>query len=489
MLVAPDPEPAVRRVAVRVGKRRRGTIVPVEKRRVAAYPDLFGVQIQSPFAEPPGQAPVVIAQAQHQFRPAPDPLRQVANGLFDAFRRQRRIHHIAEHHGEFRAALRDELFEAIDRALGLGDRQQLATRAARPGKPEMQIRHRQHALFGKPSRPPRIEHHRMVPHLDRHAGIRGFRVRRGKLPPETDACAGSTCHDPAIRSRRFMDTLKLTLGHSPDPDDAFMFYGLAKGHIATPGLEFEHILQDIQTLNERATRGELDISAVSIHAYAYVSQQYALLPSGASMGDGYGPMLVAKQKFSREEIARKRIAVPGTMTSAFLALQLWLGRPARDFDMVVVPFDEIFAAVKSGRADVGLIIHEGQLTFRNEGLEVCADLGVWWGEENDGLPLPLGGNVIHKRHAPELRQRISRVLTQSIQFSLDHRAEAVAHSLQYARDMGRDLADKFVGMYVNHWTLDYGPKGRESIRRFLGRGQAAGLIPQAPPLEFVSDAP
>ncbi len=265
-----------------------------------------------------------------------------------------------------------------------------------------------------------------------------------------------------------------------------MFYGLAKELIPTHGYKFEHILQDIQTLNERATRGELDISAVSIHAYAYVSDQYALLPSGASMGDGYGPMLVAKQKLGKAEIARKRIAVPGTMTSAFLALQLWLGKPAAALDCLVVPFDQIFRAVREGRADVGLIIHEGQLTYRKEGLELCEDLGVWWGRENDGLPLPLGGNVIHKRFAPDTRKTISNVLTASIQFSLDHRPEAVRHALQYARDMGRELADKFVGMYVNHWTLDYGDRGRESIRRFLGLGFERGLLPHRQELEFVA---
>lgn len=282
-----------------------------------------------------------------------------------------------------------------------------------------------------------------------------------------------------------MEQRTLTLGHSPDPDDAFMFYALAKELIPTHGFRFEHILQDIQTLNERATRGELDISAISIHAYAYVSDQYALLPSGASMGDGYGPMLVAKKTFSREDIAGKKIAVPGTMTSAFLALQLWLGKPAKQFDFIVVPFDEIFQTVRSGKADVGLIIHEGQLTYRNESLELCQDLGVWWGEENDGLPLPLGGNVIHKRFAPDARKTISDILTASIRFSLDHRAEAVQHALQFARDMGRDLADKFVGMYVNHWTLDYGEKGRESIRRFLHRAHEQKLIPRTPELEFV----
>ncbi len=277
-----------------------------------------------------------------------------------------------------------------------------------------------------------------------------------------------------------------TLGHSPDPDDAFMFYGLAKDLIPTPGMRFEHILQDIQTLNERATRGELDISAISIHAYAHVADTYALLPSGASMGDGYGPMLVAKEPFTREQLARKRIAIPGTMTSAFLALQLWLNRPGAELNLVVVPFDQIFQAVKSGIADVGLIIHEGQLTYRNEGLVLCEDLGIWWGRENDGLPLPLGGNVIHKRHAPALRKQVSDILTASIQFSLDHRTAAVAHSLQWARDMGRDLADQFVGMYVNHWTLDYGDRGRESIRRFLDRGQKLGVVPAISALEFVT---
>jgi len=282
-----------------------------------------------------------------------------------------------------------------------------------------------------------------------------------------------------------MNERVLTLGHSPDPDDAFMFYALAKGLLPTPGYRFEHVLQDIQTLNERATRGELDITAISIHAYAYVCDQYALLPSGASMGDGYGPMLVARQKMGREEVIRRRIAVPGVMTSAFLALQLWAERPARELDVVVVPFDKIFAAVRSGEAEVGLIIHEGQLTYQNEGLVVCEDLGVWWGRCNDGLPLPLGGNVIHKRFSPEVRKQISDWLTASIRFSLDHRQEAVEYALAFARDMGRELADRFVGMYVNHWTLDYGEKGRESIRRFLRQAFERRLIPRAPELEFV----
>jgi 1,4-dihydroxy-6-naphthoate synthase len=282
-----------------------------------------------------------------------------------------------------------------------------------------------------------------------------------------------------------MSKTTLTLGHSPDPDDAFMFYGLARELVPTDGFGFRHILQDIQTLNERATRGELDISAISIHAYAYVNDQYALLPSGASMGDGYGPMLVAKGKLSREEVGRKRIAVPGTMTSAFLALQLWLGRPARELDYTVMPFDQIFAAIRSGQAEVGLIIHEGQLTYQKEGLRVCEDLGIWWGRENNGLPLPLGGNVIHKRFPPATRRAVSEILASSIRYSLEHRAEAVRHALQYARDMGRELADRFVGMYVNHWTLDYGAQGRESIRRFLGQAFQRDLIPRQPELEFV----
>jgi len=196
-------------------------------------------------------------------------------------------------------------------------------------------------------------------------------------------------------------------------------------------------------------------------------------------------MVVAKQKLSRAEVARSRIAVPGTMTSAFLALQLWLGKPAQEFDYLVVPFDQIFSTVRAGRAEVGLIIHEGQLTYQKEGLHVCEDLGLWWGRENEGLPLPLGGNVIHKRFPPNTRRTVSEVVTNSIQYSLDHRPEAVQYALQYARDMGRELADKFVGMYVNHWTLDYGARGRESIRRFLGQGFQRGLVPRQADLEFV----
>ncbi|MCF7764770.1 MAG: ABC transporter substrate-binding protein [Verrucomicrobia bacterium] len=283
-----------------------------------------------------------------------------------------------------------------------------------------------------------------------------------------------------------METPVISLGHSPDPDDAFMFYALARDLVPCHGLRFEHILQDIQTLNERATRGELDITAISIHAYAYVSEQYALLPNGASMGDGYGPMLVARKPYTREEIAGLKIAVPGTMTSAFLALQIWLGKPGADLNIEVVPFDRILDVVEKGDADVGLVIHEGQLTYQRQGLVLCEDLGVWWGRENEGLPLPLGGNVIHKRFQPEMRSQISDILRSSIQYALDHREPAVQHALQFGRGLDAESADRFVGMYVNHWTVDYGERGRESIRRFLNLGFERGLIPHRQELEFVN---
>jgi 1,4-dihydroxy-6-naphthoate synthase len=288
-----------------------------------------------------------------------------------------------------------------------------------------------------------------------------------------------------------MSARRLTLGHSPDPDDAFMFYALAEHKIDTRGWEFEHILQDIQTLNERATRGELDISAISIHAYAHVLDKYALLPCGASMGDGYGPMLVARDRAGlgenprfgevRDWLCARRIAVPGKMTSAYLALQLALGA----CETIVVPFDEIFSAVKSGRADVGLIIHEGQLTYAAEDLACILDLGVWW-KIKTGLPLPLGGNVIRKDIAPEDRREINSILRESIRYGLDHRAAGVAHAMPLARGMDTELADRFIGMYVNEFTLDYGETGRAAIREFLGRAHSAGFIPSPVELEFVS---
>ena len=279
--------------------------------------------------------------------------------------------------------------------------------------------------------------------------------------------------------------MKLTLGHSPDPDDAFMFYALAKHLLPTPGYEFEHILQDIQTLNERATRAELDITAISIHAYAYVLKDYALLRSGASMGDNYGPMIVGKRAFTKEKLRSYRIAVPGLMTSAFLTLQLFLGVKADKLNFVIVPFDEIFAAVARGDADAGLIIHEGQLTYESEGLVLSADLGQWWFEETGGLPLPLGGNAVKKSLGQKTISELSTILYDSIKYGLDHRAAGVAHALPLGRGLDSVLADKFIGMYVNELTLDYGERGKKGVREFLDRAHHAGLIPAPVELEFV----
>ncbi len=272
-----------------------------------------------------------------------------------------------------------------------------------------------------------------------------------------------------------------TLGHSPDPDDAFMFYAMAENKIDLRGYRFEHRLEDIQTLNERARRGELHISAISIHAYAYVSDRYALLPCGASMGDGYGPMVVAPNESSFEDLKGKKIAIPGRMTSAFLALQLFLGD---DFEHIVVPFDEIFEAVQAGRADCGLIIHEGQLTYANAGFRKIVDLGEWWKGET-GLPLPLGGNVLRKDIPPEVQRDLLAIMRESIEYGLAHRDAAVRHSMPYARDMDAPLASQFIGMYVNDYTLDYGDAGREAIRQFLGRANAAGYLDRKVELEFV----
>ena len=281
-----------------------------------------------------------------------------------------------------------------------------------------------------------------------------------------------------------------TLGHSPDPDDAFMFYAMAENKIDLRGYRFEHRLEDIQRLNERALRGELHISAISIHAYAHVASKYALLPCGASMGDGYGPMVIGKRSTlnevsgndcaARNFLAGKKIAVPGTMTSAFLALQLFL----RKFDYVVVPFDQIFDAVRTGRADVGLIIHEGQLTYEKSGFEKIVDLGEWW-KEKTGLPLPLGGNVVRKDIPPAVRKVLSEIIRESIDYGLAHREEGVRHSLPYARDMDAKLAGKFIGMYVNEFTRDYGQVGRDAIRRFLSEAHDKGFVDIPIEVEFV----
>ena len=272
------------------------------------------------------------------------------------------------------------------------------------------------------------------------------------------------------------------LAHSPDSDDAFMFYALADGQIDTEGVSYIHELQDIETLNERALRGELDVTAVSIHAYAYLSDRYALLPHGASMGDGYGPMLVAKKPMTREQVAGRRVAIPGLMTSAYLALRLY--QP--DFIPVVTPFDKIDESVQRGDVDAGLLIHEGQLTYKDDGLHLIADMGAWW-KGKTGLPLPLGGNVLRKDMPRDLQRKVSRHLRDSIAFGLQHRKNALDHAMRFARGLDRSKADEFVGMYVNDWTLDYGDQGRKAIRLFLDEGVKSGVITRPVTVEFVDD--
>ena len=275
-------------------------------------------------------------------------------------------------------------------------------------------------------------------------------------------------------------TRTIHVGHSPDSDDAFMFYALAEGLIDTGDLTYSHQLQDIETLNRRALRGELEVTAVSIHAYAYLADRYALLPSGSSMGDRYGPRLVALNPGKLTDATGKRIAVPGLLTTAYLALRL----AVPEFEPVVVPFDEIEEAVKSGAADFGLLIHEGQLTYGETGLSLIVDLGEWWFEQT-GLPLPLGGNVVRKDLGSEMMARISRHLRASIDYALEHREAALDHSMRFARGLDRGKADTFVGMYVNHWTQDYGERGRAAVRELLKRGNDAGVIPQKVTVEFV----
>lgn len=273
----------------------------------------------------------------------------------------------------------------------------------------------------------------------------------------------------------------IRVAHSPDSDDAFMFYGLARGHIDTGDLEFIHELQDIETLNRRALAAELEVTAVSIHAYAYLSDQYALLPHGASMGDGYGPRIVAREPMSIEDLRGRKIAIPGTMTSAYLALKLI--QP--NVETVTVPFDEIIDYVKAGNADAGLIIHEGQLTYKDEGLHLILDTGVWWAEQTGGLPLPLGGNVIRRDLGPELISRVSKLLRDSIAYSLDNRVAGLEYAKEYSRGLDDALTDEFVGMYVNARTLDYAADARRSVQLFLDRGYEAGLIPHRVQVEFV----
>lgn len=281
------------------------------------------------------------------------------------------------------------------------------------------------------------------------------------------------------------DTRTLRLGHSPDPDDAFMFYALAEGKLDTGRWRFQHVLQDIQTLSKRAINGELEITAISIATYPLVADKYALTSCGASMGDGYGPMLVAREPMSLQQLRGKHIAVPGVLTSAFLATQLCLGKAGEAFEYEVVMFDQIPRFVLDGKADAGLLIHEGQLTYRDMGLHLIVDLGAWW-KARTGLPLPLGGNCIRKDLGAPAMQEVTDILKRSIQYSLDHRAEAVEYALPFGRDLNRKLADEFVGMYVNDWTLDYGERGREAITRFLGEGAEKGYVPSSKALEFVT---
>ena len=277
------------------------------------------------------------------------------------------------------------------------------------------------------------------------------------------------------------ETVPLKLGHSPDSDDAFMFYGLAEHLVDSEGLEFEHILRDIETLNKWATEGRLEFTAISVHAYAYVHDKYAILSHGASMGDGYGPMVVVREPMTPDLLPRVRIAIPGLMTSAFLALSLYL---PEKFEYVVMPFNEIMEAVAEGKVEAGLLIHEGQLTHQSLGLYNILDLGKWWKEET-GLPLPLGVNAIRKDLPPDVQARASRVLKASIVHGLEHRQKALEHAMQFARDMETETADTFVGMYVNDWTIDMGDAGRRSIQLFLDRAAARGLIPPIGPVEFV----
>ena len=282
----------------------------------------------------------------------------------------------------------------------------------------------------------------------------------------------------------------IRVGHSPDPDDAFMFYALASGRIDTGPYRFEHLLEDIESLNHRARRAELELTAISVHAYAYLADRYVLCSCGASMGEGYGPLVVAPAPLAAEQLAQVTIAVPGKWTSAFLALGLFL---RRRFSYVVVPFDRIVQALQQGQwngeaVGAGLLIHEGQLTYGQSGLHAVVDLGQWW-TRRTGLPLPLGGNAVRRDLGPQVIRDLNRLLYQSICYALDHRREALEYAGRFGRGLQEDQTDRFVGMYVNRWTLDWGSRGREAVRRFLEEGHRQGLLPQCPPVEFVPSPP
>lgn len=276
------------------------------------------------------------------------------------------------------------------------------------------------------------------------------------------------------------ETRTITVAHSPDSDDAFMFYALATNKIETGGLRFEHVLEDIQSLNEKAMRGRYDVTAISFHAFAYVADKYALLPHGASIGDNYGPIVVSREPTAAEDLSKLKIAIPGTLTSAFLALRIF--NPS--FEYEVVPFDQIIKAVQDGRCDAGLLIHEGQLFYESLGLRKVIDLGEWWHEET-GLPLPMGGNAIRRDLGTEMMLKVSRFLHDGIRYSLEHREDALRYAMQFARDMKPELADRFVGMWVNDLTLDYTERGREAVRLLLRKGFERGIIPYRVEVDFV----
>jgi 1,4-dihydroxy-6-naphthoate synthase len=286
---------------------------------------------------------------------------------------------------------------------------------------------------------------------------------------------------PSLANDSQVTTKTIRVGHSPDSDDAFMFYALTHDKVDAGELQFVHQLEDIETLNRRALEGELEVSAVSIHAYAHLLDRYALLSSGSSMGDQYGPTLVTREPASLEWLRGRTIAIPGKLTTAYLALQLCLGR---DVPVAVMPFDQILPAVSAGQVDAGLLIHEGQLYFGDRGLHRVVDLGQWWFDQT-GLPLPLGGNVVRKDLGSALISRIARLLKESIRYALTHRQEALDYALRYARGLDPALADRFVGMYVNEWTIDYGPRGRDAVRTLLSRAAEAGLVPGPLHIEFI----
>jgi 1,4-dihydroxy-6-naphthoate synthase len=274
--------------------------------------------------------------------------------------------------------------------------------------------------------------------------------------------------------------MKISLAHSPDSDDAFMFYGLARGKVPADGLEIAHVLTDIETLNREAARGTHEVTAISFHAWPYVADRYALMPCGGSIGDGYGPLLVAREALAPADVAEKLVAVPGTLTSAYLALKLF----APAVRTRVVAFDRILEEVRDGRADVGLVIHEGQLTFGGHGLHRVLDLGAWWKEET-GLPLPLGGNAVRRDLGPEMMARLTRLVRETVRYSLAHRREALEYAMSFARGMDPAVADRFVGMWVNDMTVESGERGRKAVQTFLDRGHEAGVIPKRVVADFV----